>query len=233
MPLTFDRDIDLSPEAAARHDERHRARHEAMRALFWGALPHPVAQDGAEAVWEAAELTPTEEMCWGIWPRFELSGYLGPHRLSLGVAWESGRPDGARTVTGLLVKGSLDVVGAHPILARIFTERRDLDRAGAWAVDATQWADSPRLPRPGEMQVPRGPREVLPNGHVLALGEQAGLNRPSSQPARENAGFYLALAAAIGHDTRAVLQRLGALTSHGARLTLAKKAPPAPKAKKA
>jgi hypothetical protein len=230
--LTFTKDIDLSPEAAARHDERHRARHEAMRALFWGALPHPVAQGGAEAVWEAAELTPTESMCWGIWPRFELGGFIGPHKLSLGVAWESGRPDGARTVSGLLVRGWLDLSGAHPIKAQVVTERRDLDRAGAWAIDATQWADSPRLFRPGEMQVPRGPREVLPGGHVLALGEQAGLNRPSSQPSRDSVGFYLALAAAIGHDTRIVLQHLGVLTALDAKLTLTKKAPPAPKAKK-
>ncbi len=231
MPLTFNREPDLSAEAAARHDERHRVRHAAMDALFWGALPHPVAQGGAEAVWEAAELTPTESMCWGIWPRYELVGFIGPHKLSLGVAWESGRPDGARTVSGLLVRGWLDVVGAHPIPAQVFTERRELDRAGAWAVDATQWADSPRLPRPGEMQASRGPREVLPNGHVLGLGEQAGLNRPSSQQARDNVGFYLALAAAIGHDTRAVLHRLGVLTSPSAKLTLTKKAPPAPKAK--
>lgn len=232
MSVTFDRELDLSAEAAVRMDERHRNRRHAMSALYWSALPHPVAQDGAEAEWEAGDLTYTEVMCWGIWPRFELTGYLGPHRLHLGVAWEPGRPDGARTVSGLLVRGALDVVGAHPIVARIFTERRELDRAGAWAVEATQWADSPSLPRPREMRVPRGPRQVLPNGHVLMLGEQAGLICPSSQQARDNTGFYLALAAAIGHDTRAVLQRLGALTSHGARLTLAKKAPPVPKAKK-
>ena len=233
MALTFDRELDLSAEAAVRMDERHRARRLAMSALYWSVLPNPVAQpDQSEAVWEAGDRTYTEVMCWGIWPRFELTGYLGPHRLHLGVAWESGRPDGARTVTGLLVRGCLDVVGANPIMARIFTERRELDRAGEWAVDATQWADSPRLPKPGEMQVPRGPRQVLPNGHVLLLGEQAGLNRPTSQQARDNAGFYLALAAAIGHDTRAVLQRLGALTSHSAKLTLTKKPPAAPKAKK-
>lgn len=232
MPVTFAKTIDLSPEAAARHDARHRARHDAMQALFWSALPHPVAQDGAEARWEADERTATESMCWGIWPRFELTGFIGGHRLHMGLAWEPSRPDGARTVSGLVVRGCLDIVGANPIKESAFTERRELDRAGAWAIDATQWADSPRLPRPGEMQAHRAPREVLPSGHVLALGEQAGLNRPSSQPARDNVGFYLALAAAIGHDTRLVLRRLGVLSAMDARLTLTKKAPTALKAKK-
>jgi hypothetical protein len=232
--LTFTKDIDLSAEAAARHDERHRARHKALQALFWSALPLPTAApgEGAAAEWEADERTPTEMMCWGVWPRYELSGYLGAHHMRLGVAWESGRPDGARRVSGLLVWGSLDVVGSNPLMRRRFTEKRDLDNAGAWALDATHWADDPPLPAPGEMQAPRLPRELLPCGRFMRF-DREGINRPSSRQARENIGFYLALTAAIAVDTRAILHEVGVLTSPGARLTLIKKAPPAPKAKKA
>lgn len=225
MPVTFNRELDLSAEAAARMDARHEARHHALIALYWSALPHPILQGGNEAAWEPEGCSYTELMTWGRWPRHELTGYHGPHRVHVGVAWDSGRPAGARVVSGLIVRACIDVVGGEPIKVSTFTERDTLHKAGAWIIDATQWADEPAPPRPGEMRAPWGPRDVLPCGRRLMLGEAAGLARPSSQQARDNIGFYLALASAIGHDTRAALKQIGVLSSMDARLVMTEKPP--------